>query len=195
MCIWGTLHPLSPSRELEWQAVMMNSSTDTPASRLWGQALIICYRHGRAEVRGLFHCGMRIGECGMDERFNVQGLFHCGMRNSECGMDERFKVPRTYASGLASWNAIHRMSVRRYGGTKGRIQCGTPRGYPNAKCGISTDHVRRYEGTKAPSEMRSVRWRMGQLRCGARILNRAFTLTAAGIPPDPEGPSARLPLP
>jgi len=56
--------------------------------RLWGQALIICYRHGRAEVQGLFHCGTPrgypIGECGMDERFKVQGPYP--MRNAEFGM-------------------------------------------------------------------------------------------------------------
>jgi hypothetical protein len=129
---------------------------------------------------------LRNAECGVRNAESSE----CGMLNAECGMNIKGK------------------GVRRYEGTKGLLQCGvrnsecgihvksgTPRGYPSAKCGISTDHVRRYEGTKAPSEMRSVRWRMGQLRCGARILDRAFTLTAARIPPDPEGPSARLPLP
>ena len=65
-------------------------------------------------------------ECGMDERFKVQGLFHCGMRSSECGMES--KDVREYEGT----NGLLQCGVRN-SECGIHVKCGTPRGYPNGK--------------------------------------------------------------
>jgi len=80
-----------------------------------GQALIICYR-GRAEVQCAYASKLA--------SWKARTHLHFGFRNAECGTN-------TQAKG-----------VRRYDGTGVRFQCGTPKGYPIAACGMTNYSAR-----------------------------------------------------